>query len=56
MTLEEAEKLVAEIENDHVQYISGPREINGIKYWRVDGNFTADSLEALAVVLRERRS
>lgn len=56
MTLEEAEKIVAEIREDHVQYIDGPRVLEGIRHWRLDGYFTAESLEAMAVILREQRS
>lgn len=49
MTLEEAKAVAKRVEDR--EYVSGPLAGDGSEYW-LDGRFTADELEALAVCLR----
>lgn len=57
MTFEEAIEIYAAIQKDHVQYVNlndaSTAEHYGRPRIRVDGWFTAEQLEALAIVARD---
>jgi hypothetical protein len=58
MTLEEARGIMADMIADDRLYFSGPHEYGPSepRKWRLEGDFSLQQLEALAIVLRARET